>query len=125
MDDFDKFWKAYPRKLAKGDARKAWQQMQKVMPSLEALLTAISIAKETEQWRKDGGAYIPYPATWLRGERWEDEHEVEIVPMKVEQPKISQAHEPAKPVVKVVSEEQAAENRKRIAEMMKQMTRGA
>ena len=24
MEDFEKFWKAYPRKVAKGEARKAW-----------------------------------------------------------------------------------------------------
>ena len=77
MEDFDKFWKEYPKKVAKGDARKAWLQTQKIRPDLDTLLKAVSAAKRTDQWRQDGGKYIPYPATWLRQERWEDQ-EVEI-----------------------------------------------
>ena len=77
MEDFDKFWKEYPKKVAKGDARKAWLQTQNIRPDLDTLLKAVSAAKRTDQWRQDGGKYIPYPATWLRQERWEDQ-EVEI-----------------------------------------------
>ena len=78
VDDFTMFWQAYPKKVAKGDARKAWSQMSRMMPPIESILTAISAARETDQWRRDGGAYIPYPATWLRQERWDDVFEVEI-----------------------------------------------
>ena len=28
--------------------------------------------KETEQWQKDKGRFIPHPATWLNQERWQD-----------------------------------------------------
>jgi hypothetical protein len=75
-DDFDdKFWPAYPWKSAKKDARKAWAQTAAVRPSIEAILTAISAAKESRQWRE---GFVPLPATWLRGERWDDCHEIEI-----------------------------------------------
>ena len=77
MQDFDEFWKEYPRKCAKGDARKAWLQTEQLRPSLNDLIKALKVAKRTDQWRQDGGKYIPYPATWLRQERWEDQ-EVEI-----------------------------------------------
>ena len=77
-EDFDQFWAAYPKKLAKADARKAWLQTAKVRPTIEVILTAVSVAKESIAWRKDEGQFIPPPATWLRGERWEDEHEVQI-----------------------------------------------
>lgn len=77
--DFDVFWRAYPRKHAKGDARKAWHQTAAIRPPVEQLLAAIDAAKRSEQWRRDGGQYIPYPATWLRGERWEDEHEIQML----------------------------------------------
>jgi hypothetical protein len=76
MDDFDKFWAAYPKKVAKADARKAWAQTKDIRPELTNLLTAITANCKTESWMKSGGAFIPYPATWLRGERWEDELEV-------------------------------------------------
>lgn len=75
---FEEFWKLYPKKVAKGDARKAWQQVAKIRPPLSTLLKAVVVAKACEQWRRDGGAFIPYPATWLRGERWEDCHEVDL-----------------------------------------------
>jgi hypothetical protein len=81
LSDFDQFWAAYPRKIAKADARKAWAQMAQKLPPVAELLSAISVAKESEQWRKDSGLYIPYPATWLRGERWEDCYEAEITPL--------------------------------------------
>jgi hypothetical protein len=72
MEDFDKFWEAYPRKIAKGDARKAWTQTQKIRPELDFILRAIEAQKET--W--ENPKFIPYPATWLRAERWDDEVQV-------------------------------------------------
>ena len=78
MDDFDTFWALYPKKVAKADARKAWAQTKDIRPELTNLLTAITSACKTESWMKSGGAFIPYPATWLRGERWDDIHEVTL-----------------------------------------------
>lgn len=75
-EDFEQFWKAYPRKVAKGDARKAWKQTTRIRPPLEALLESLQAAMASEQWVRDGGQFIPYPATWLRGERWDDEYEI-------------------------------------------------
>ncbi len=37
------------------------------------LVTAIKAQKQGEQWAKDGGRFIPHPATWLNQARWEDE----------------------------------------------------
>lgn len=75
---FQTFWEKYPRKVSKKSAWKAWQKINftdevggKIMKGLEA-------ACESEQWVKDDGRYIPHPATWLNGERWEDE----VVPSK-------------------------------------------
>jgi hypothetical protein len=86
MDDFDKFWAAYPKKVAKADARKAWAQTKDIRPELTNLLTAINANCKTESWMKSGGAFIPYPATWLRGERWEDELEVSLPNVVNEKP---------------------------------------
>lgn len=77
-NDFGAFWQAYPKKLAKGDARKAWEQTKKIRPAIAVLLKALAYSRGSDQWRRDGGQYVPYPATWLRQERWEDVHEVEL-----------------------------------------------
>lgn len=68
--DFNSFWTAYPRKIGKAAALKAWR---KVKPPLAQALKAISTQKQSDQWRKDGGQYIPNPATWINQGRWEDE----------------------------------------------------
>ena len=78
MSDFDLFWKAYPKKVAKGDARKAWGQTERIRPDLETLLSAITEQMKSDQWRKNEGQFIPYPATWLRQERWDDELKVTL-----------------------------------------------
>lgn len=69
---FDQFWTAYPRKAGKGAARHAWKT-GKLTEKLDAILAAVEKQKASEQWRKEGGQFIPHPATWLRQERWEDE----------------------------------------------------
>jgi hypothetical protein len=86
LDDFDTFWALYPKKVAKADARKAWLQTKDIRPELTNLLTAITSACKTESWMKSGGAFIPYPATWLRGERWDDIHEVTLPNVVNEKP---------------------------------------
>ena len=69
--DFTDFWGMYPRRVAKKDARKAWLKIPPTQHS--KILTALF------EWRRiwmDRGEieYIPYPASWLNGERWEDEY---------------------------------------------------
>ncbi len=78
MDDFDKFWAAYPKKVSKADARKAWVQTKHLRPDTESLIKTLMDHCRTEQWMANGGSYIPYAATWLRGERWEDVYEVNL-----------------------------------------------
>ena len=86
MEDFDQFWAAYPKKVAKADARKAWAQTKDLRPALPVLLNAIQANCKTESWMKQGGTFIPYPATWLRGERWDDELEVKLPDVVNEKP---------------------------------------
>lgn len=70
---FDKFWSAYPKKTAKQNALKAWEKLKPDEGLTDTILSALERFKQTEQWRKDNGQFIPYPATWLNGRRWEDE----------------------------------------------------
>jgi len=74
--DFDEFWAAYPKKMAKGDARKAFGQTQAIRPPMKYLIESVQKHCKQEAWMKDDGKFIPHPATWLRQERWEDQIEV-------------------------------------------------
>lgn len=69
-EDFNNFWSLYPNRKAKQDALKAWTQ---VKPDPSKVRDALIWQRKQEQWTKDKGAFIPLPASWLRGKRWEDE----------------------------------------------------
>lgn len=70
---FDRFWKAYPRKKSKGQAERAFAKLKPNEQLLETILASLERAKTSEDWRKDGGKFIPYPATWLNAKGWEDD----------------------------------------------------
>jgi hypothetical protein len=75
--EFGEFWKLYPKKKSKGDAWVAWQQHKKNRPPLSDVLKAIVVLRETEDWLKNGGQYIPYPASWIRAWGWADVPEMD------------------------------------------------
>lgn len=69
---FARFWSAYPKKTAKQSAYKAWIKLKPDKELTEKILSALERHKKSVQWLKDNGQFIPYPATWLNGKRWED-----------------------------------------------------
>lgn len=74
---FEEFWKKYPRKVAKKKALKAWDKINPDRKLLDKMLSSIEIAKKSRAWIE---GFIPHPATYLNGERWEDEiDESEII----------------------------------------------
>ena len=74
--DFVRFWDAYPRKVDKPRAVRAWEKLGLENCSVESVMAGLQAAKFCEQWVRDGGRFIPHPATWLNGRRWEDEQAV-------------------------------------------------
>ena len=74
MEDFPRFWDAYPKKAGKALAEKAWAKANGTKPPIENLLEILARFKQSHEWGKDGGQFIPYPATWLNQRRWEDEN---------------------------------------------------
>lgn len=72
-DGFAAFWDAYPKKVAKPAAEKAWRKLKPTGQLLADLMASLERQKGGEQWQKDGGQFIPHPATWLNGRRWEDD----------------------------------------------------
>lgn len=71
--DFGLFWQAYPRRVARGDAIKAFA---KVPEALHGGIVEHLLKRRTADpaWLKDGGQFIPYPATWLNQLGWQDEY---------------------------------------------------
>ena len=72
-ESFEIFWKEYPRKIAKQNALKAWLKLNPDSALAGVILDAVRRQKNNPGWLKDGGQFIPHPATWLNGRRWEDE----------------------------------------------------
>jgi hypothetical protein len=69
-DLFEAFWAAYPRRVGKGAARTAWAKaIRKARP--EAIIAAIQAQVYAGCFRDL--TFCPHPATWLNGERWDDE----------------------------------------------------
>lgn len=70
---FEKFWNEYPKKISKGNAEKWFKKNKPTNDLVDLMIEKLKIYKETEQWKKDNGKYIPYPSSWLNARGWEDE----------------------------------------------------
>lgn len=74
-NSFDVFWESYPLKKSKQDARKAFESIikRKDAPTIERLVASVETHKKSIGWKKDGGQFIPHPATYLRKGMYDDE----------------------------------------------------
>ncbi|WP_287827100.1 hypothetical protein [Oscillibacter sp.] len=72
---FAEFWSAYPKKVAKQYALKAWKRLKPDADLHDKIMRAVEAQKRSEQWRRDNGRYIPNPTTWLNGGQWDNETE--------------------------------------------------
>ncbi len=70
--DFDSWWAAWPRKVAKQAALKAYRSARRKKASADLLIT--SAADQVAAWRSAGKEleFIPHAATWLNEERYND-----------------------------------------------------
>ena len=77
MDDFDLlFWPNYPVHRAKRDARKAWDKLAPDQNLTLTIIQALQAQVVERRLRMARGQWVPewpLPASWLRGERWDDE----------------------------------------------------
>ena len=77
---FNTFWANWPNRKAKGEARKAWRQVngeshfEAIMQAIPAYVADV----QSKQWLN-----WCHPASWLRGERWEDEYDEPARPPRV------------------------------------------
>ncbi len=69
--DFDAFWLAFPRRIGKGAARRAWAKAS-ILATIPEIMAGVeryaSVCKTKEK------EFICHPSTWLNQERWTDEY---------------------------------------------------
>ena len=71
---FERFWSAYPNhRCGKSSALKAWRKIKPSPALAEAIVAAVERQKGWEQWKRNGGQYIPMATTWLNQQRWDAE----------------------------------------------------
>lgn len=70
---FADFWAAYPRKKSKGAAERAWLKVKPDEQLAGQIVAAVERAKTSADWLREGGRFIPHPATWLNAKGWMDE----------------------------------------------------
>jgi hypothetical protein len=73
VTDFDRFWQAYPRKIAKLTAKAAYVKALRLTDA-ETLLSAVAVYIQHKPETQD----YCHPATWLNGGRWEDEYASDV-----------------------------------------------
>lgn len=75
LDRFERFWTTYPKKIGKAKCDR-WFATHKVDDTLlDKMLTTLNTQKQSEQWTRENGRFIPHPYTWLNQGRWDDEVE--------------------------------------------------
>lgn len=77
---FQEFYQAYPRKMARKDAEKAWNKLDQD----ERDRAAKALPNHIRYWEQSATAkeFIPYPASWLNGGRYDDEIEMPSIPSR-------------------------------------------
>lgn len=67
---FARFWEVYPAKVKKKDAFAAWRKLDPSDGLTEEMIGSVKEHCATDTWAK---GYVPYPATFIRGEMWNDD----------------------------------------------------
>ena len=74
IDNFDDFWKAYPKCSRKVGLKKCREWFAKNKPDTETvakIVHTLSVQAKSKDWQKEHGAWIPMPLTWLNRGDWE------------------------------------------------------
>ena len=77
---FDLFWEKYPNKVCMREAADAWKDICVNENTPAQILAGLDRWRNSLEWEKENGRYIPRPARWLSDLRWQ-EHPKEKIPM--------------------------------------------
>ncbi len=70
---FVRFWEEWPRstrKQSRGKCLAAWKR-ENAEAIVADIVSHVAFMKNTTDWRKENGGYIPAPLVYLNGRRWE------------------------------------------------------
>jgi len=70
--DFGRFFAIYPKKTHRAAALTAWLALDPDPLLVERILSAVTTQAQAAVWALEGGRFIPNPASWLSGQRWDD-----------------------------------------------------
>lgn len=113
-DFFNQFWEAYPRKVGKAAAKKAFEKL------VDAQALAVAGARRlAHDPNLPPEQFIPHPTTWLNREGWLDD------PLPERQPTEDEARDAALKLSAARRESEAARSREFITEMNKQAEKAA
>jgi hypothetical protein len=79
---FAAFWAAYPRKVGKGQAQRAFRAAIKKIPADRIIVALCKYPFDMSR-----PEFIPHASTWLNGERWTDE----IQPLETDEDRLYRA----------------------------------
>jgi hypothetical protein len=80
LDGFQEFYDAYPRHIARGTAERAWPAAVRKAGGAKVICDAARAFRRKCAGKDEN--YIPHPATWLNGARWQDEDLRSVVPIR-------------------------------------------
>lgn len=81
---FDAFWLLYPKKVGKDDAQRAWQGKKPDPETQRKILAGVRALMAQPDWDRENRKFVPNPATFLNGRRWEDELTPPLAPPTVQ-----------------------------------------
>lgn len=76
--EFDRFWSVYPKRKKRAEAEAWFAKHQPDTDLVDTMIAAVERACGSQDWRKEDGRFIPLPATWLNGRRWQDEEDIDL-----------------------------------------------
>lgn len=78
LKNFELFWSAYPNKKSKKEAEVKFKRIDFKKHTFESIMSSLEKQKQSQDWIKNGGQYVPMPTTWINQERWADEVQVPV-----------------------------------------------
>lgn len=75
--EFDELWQLYPRKESKADGLKFYLKARKKGVTKEQILAGIQLYKQKIEREHTERQFIIKGGNWFKGERWDDEIEIE------------------------------------------------
>ena len=72
-EDFEAFWKRYPKKVNKPEALSEWKKLKPDAALVATIHSALDWQLKQPDWTREGGRFVLHPERWLKRRRFEDE----------------------------------------------------